>query len=56
MGRRMKYTGNHEVEVPGKGVFEPGWTGEFDDQLINNANFEEVKEPQARKTKTKEDE
>jgi hypothetical protein len=46
----IRFIGTYEVEIPGKGVFGPGWKGPYDKDLMKTGKFEEVK---AEKSKEK---
>lgn len=48
---RMRFTGNYEVEIPGKGVFAPGWEGPPDKDLLKTGKFEEVKVEKSKEKK-----
>lgn len=45
MAGKMRFIGNYEVNIPGKGVFAKGWEGPADPQLLKEKShlFEEIK-------------
>jgi hypothetical protein len=36
MAGKMRFTGDYEVHVVGKGIFSPGWEGTANEELLEN--------------------
>jgi hypothetical protein len=36
MAGKMKFIWDYEIQIFGKGVFEPGWEGPADEELLTN--------------------